>query len=370
VQKLHLSPYAGDAFHQAPLILPFFYPIYESQFITQTVFVVLDILCAFMVAEIVALWQVEHRRKNSSASAQARIKSATDLFLERDNLPQMAALLYLFNPFVLFSCLGMSTLIFSNLAILCALYFALSGNLVLWTFSLAVATYMSIYPIVLIFSLSSLYKSNKSLYTAFPLFLVFLGTLLGLSFLLLNSWDFLRDFYGFTLLVSDLTPNIGLFWYFFTEVFKHYQNFYLFAYQYHAFLYAVPLFIRLPNHPMVQFWANVAIIAAFKSYPAIGDIGLQVALIPLIFDEIKGNRYGFIVVIVGVFVSVLAPIFWSMWIYQGTGNANFYYAINLALTLAQVMFIIDSIAVVLKEDYSVKKQAKSVQVEPETKKNL
>lgn len=70
----------------------------------------------------------------------------------------------------------------------------------------------------------------------------------------------------------------------------------------------------------------------------------------------QGNRYGFIVVIVAVFVSVLAPIFWSMWIYQGTGNANFYYAINLALTLAQVMFIIDSIAVVLKEDYGVKKQ--------------
>lgn len=133
---------------------------------------------------------------------------------------------------------------------------------------------------------------------------------------------------------------------------------------------------------MVQFWANVAIIAAFKSYPAIGDIGIQVALIPLVFDEIKGeenrifeliitgNRYGFIVVIVGVFVSVLAPIFWSMWIYQGTGNANFYYAINLALTLAQVMFIIDSIAVVLKEDYAVKKQVKRFQFSSLARRNL
>lgn len=109
---------------------------------------------------------------------------------------------------------------------------------------------------------------------------------------------------------------------------------------------------------MFLVWANLAIIATFKSYPAVGDIALQIAFLPLIFDLIRGNRYVYIVAIVGVFSMVLAPIFWLMWIYQGTGNANFYYAINLVTTMAQVFFIIDSVSVVLKGDYLEKKGLK------------
>jgi phosphatidylinositol glycan class U len=60
-----------------------------------------------------------------------------------------------------------------------------------------------------------------------------------------HSWDFLWDTYGFVLLVSDLSPNIGLFWYYFTEIFKHFQKFYVFSFQYHVFLYAIPLYLRL-----------------------------------------------------------------------------------------------------------------------------
>jgi len=100
-------------------------------------------------------------------------------------------------------------------------------------------------------------------------------------------------------------------------------------------------------------------IAAFKSYPVIGDIAIQVALLPLVINQIKGNKYGFSIAIVAIFVSVLAPIFWMMWIYQGTGNANFYYAINLVSTLAQVMFIMDSLSAVLRDDYTSKKQLKT-----------
>ena len=40
---------------------------------------------------------------------------------------------------------------------------------------------------------------------------------------------------------------------------------------------------------MFLLWINIAIIAAFKSYPAVGDIALQMVFLPLIFDEIKGN---------------------------------------------------------------------------------
>lgn len=109
---------------------------------------------------------------------------------------------------------------------------------------------------------------------------------------------------------------------------------------------------------MLLVWLSVSVMAAFKSYPAVGDVLLQVALIPLISNEIKGSRYGVLAATVALFVSVLAPIFWTMWIYEGTGNANFYYAINLVSTMAQVFFITDSLALVLKNDYLLKKKNK------------
>jgi hypothetical protein len=34
-------------------------------------------------------------------------------------------------------------------------------------------------------------------------------------------------------MVPDLTPNVGLFWYFFMEIFDHFKSFFLFIFQYH-----------------------------------------------------------------------------------------------------------------------------------------
>lgn len=44
----------------------------------------------------------------------------------------------------------------------------------------------------------------------FILFAISAGGLLYVSFELLGSWNFLRETYGFTLLVEELTPNIGM----------------------------------------------------------------------------------------------------------------------------------------------------------------
>ena len=38
--------------------------------------------------------------------------------------------------------------------------------------------------------------------------------------------------------------------------------------------------------------------------------------------------------------SFLAPVFWHLWIYAGSANANFFFAITLAYSTAQVFIII------------------------------
>lgn len=37
--------------------------------------------------------------------------------------------------------------------------------------------------------------------------------------------------------------------------------------------------------------------------------------------------------------SFLAPVFWQLWIYAGSANANFFFAITLAYSTAQVFII-------------------------------
>jgi phosphatidylinositol glycan class U len=42
-----------------------------------------------------------------------------------------------------------------------------------------------------------------------------------------------------------------------------------------------------------------------------------------------------------LFVAVLAPVNWYFWVYQGSGNVNFYYATTLVYNIAHVVLIVD-----------------------------
>ena len=48
-----------------------------------------------------------------------------------------------------------------------------------------------------------------------------------------------------SLTVQDLTPNIGLHWYFFIEMFDHFRNFFILVFQAHLACYAIPVCLKL-----------------------------------------------------------------------------------------------------------------------------
>ncbi len=153
---------------------------------------------------------------------------------------------------MIINCLGMSTISFSNLGIYLSIYFALTSFKNNMEFNFSKLHHRSIYILHLqhciqhlllilphssIISTHSTLKSRKSklgftsknfdifqsLFGTLLFFGIFLGTFLYASFTLGNSWNFLQQSFLFPLWVSDLTPNLGLFWYFFTEVFKQYK---------------------------------------------------------------------------------------------------------------------------------------------------
>ena len=84
--------------------------------------------------------------------------------------------------------------------------------------------------------------------TVMTTFAITLGTIYYLSYLVMgNSWTFMYSTLGFTLAVPELTPNMGLFWYFFTEMFEHFRVFFVCTFQINCFVYVYPLASRLKN---------------------------------------------------------------------------------------------------------------------------
>jgi len=52
---------------------------------------------------------------------------------------------------------------------------------------------------------------------------------------------FIHSIQSLRLAVPDLSPNVGLFWYFFIEMFDVFRTFFLVLLQAHVFVYALPV---------------------------------------------------------------------------------------------------------------------------------
>lgn len=96
--------------------------------------------------------------------------------------------------------------------------------------------------------------------------------------LLKNSLCFMLN----SLNIPDLRPNVGLFWYFFTEMFEHFRTLFVCAFQLNAsLLYVAPLSLRLHREPLLLATSLTALAAIFRSYPSVGDVGFYLALLPM-----------------------------------------------------------------------------------------
>jgi phosphatidylinositol glycan class U len=106
--------------------------------------------------------------------------------------PITVAALYLFNPLTILSCISKSTLIFTNLSIAMALLSALKYKRNASMFWVALASYLSFYPAMLVPALLLILKSPRPMIS-------FAGCLLALfvfSRLFIGSWDFIQATYG------------------------------------------------------------------------------------------------------------------------------------------------------------------------------
>lgn len=82
------------------------------------------------------------------------------------------------------------------------------------------------------------------------MFVAFCVVILGACWLTTSpSWGFLRAAVGGQLLCEDLTPNAGLYWYFFAEIFPRFRGFFLVLFLSQPYVYVLPVVLRLGMFP-------------------------------------------------------------------------------------------------------------------------
>jgi phosphatidylinositol glycan class U len=183
-----------------------------------------------------------------------------------------------------------------------------------------------------------------------------LAVLLGMSFVLTgNSWQFLERTYGIQLTLTDLSPNVGLWWYFFIEMFDSFRGFFLSVFWLHLASYVGGLCIRLRTQPLAVLTILTGIFSIFKPYPSIADASLFLAMIPLYAHIYPLMRYTFVAPATLMYASFLGPAFYHLWIYAGSGNANFFYAITLVWCLGQSLLVTDLTFAVLRDEWETER---------------
>ena len=230
------------------------------------------------------------RIAESQLSGNERLFQSPRRNVRWDSLAVSAA--YLFNPLTVASCLGRPSIVFTNLAVLVAVSTAIDGRSRNAMVALALAAYLSLNPVLLLPPLLLLthdIKHSKQPGTnpkhyaqQIAVFVGTLAVLLFLSYGITNgSWEFLASTYGNHLLLVDLTPTIGLWWYFFIEMFDSFREFFLGVFWLHLVSYVGGLCLRLRRQPLFVLTTMLGLFAIFKPYPGVSDASLYLALIPL-----------------------------------------------------------------------------------------
>lgn len=67
------------------------------------------------------------------------------------------------------------------------------------------------------------------------------------------------------------------------------------------------------------------------------------------------TRYVFLACSALLYASFLGPAFYYLWIYAGSGNANFFYAITLVWSLGLTLVVADVIFAVLRDEWEAER---------------
>lgn len=353
-----INGYDGGVNHHPPLLVGFLYMFKESlpsnlfPVFINFLYAVIDVVIALRLVKL-NIWYNEY---NSTRRQSKLSKLSNELILS----------FYLFNPILILTNLAHSTLIFTSFFLIESLHQLVTNkNLLRPMICLALASYLSFTPLYLIFpilALSSKVLNSQQVYVkGVVVFIASIGLLLLFSAILTLSFEFINQCYGIIIRFDKIQPNIGLWWYFFTEMFDFFTPFYIGVFNLFEFIFILPISIRLYEYGNPKIVVGDLFLAVFlcyiwlsftKSYPTIGDLGLGISLSPIFCSTIFPHcKLIYITGITLIISLLLSPIFYYCWIVLGNGNSNFFYSINLIWGGVHILILIDFIWAKLVSDY-------------------
>ncbi|KAK9103399.1 hypothetical protein Sjap_020653 [Stephania japonica] len=393
LKQSSMSPYAGSMYHGSPLLLSLLGPLTAKRFEGQPSHIACSLL--FVVADLITAMLIR--------TTGQYLQSAYSQSLKHLNLMKhleasvchpagdIAALIYLWNPLTFAACVGSSTSPIENMIVALSLYGACLGLSPLAAFGWVAATHLSLYPAILLIPVILLlgygpdspprklfvgrnFSSNgyESLpqtchFSWRPVVYFILWASIWSSFVLVlcsislmqygGLFEMFRRTYGFILAIEDLSPNIGVLWYFFAEVFDFFRDFFLIVFHVNILFMILPLAMRLNHRPCFLAFVYIAISSMLKSYPSVGDSALYLALLGWFVNELADMKCSFFLLCGYVGVTLLSPVMHNLWIWRGTGNANFYYATAMAYACLQIILVVESVSAMLQHDRKMRKQS-------------
>lgn len=399
--------YNGGVFHQSPILLLFFKAVQNSGIPFHIIFILADLLAAICIHAIadnlsakVVVNTGEKKKaiqegKDLDEASNPKLSQSPDSYQPQTSIAAWAVTaVYFFNPFTLLGSIAQSTSIFTNTLIIASITAAVVWKRpLLAILLLALATTLSLYPICLLPPLISCalapndvknvpssipsyildiqnqedkgknfsQVSRKRSISAWALmvgaYVLYVIGFIYSSYVIAGSWKFLESTYMTVIFVQDLTPNIGLWWYFFVEMFSFFRNFFISVFQLFAAAFSIPMTIRLHSYPLFALTTIVGIVTLFRSYPEISDLGLYLSLLALFRPVLDRIKYSLPVGFALLYSVALAPTFYHLWIYLGSGNSNFFYAITLVYALGITIAISDTMWAALRLEYDGGKNA-------------
>ncbi|KAF9236357.1 PIG-U-domain-containing protein [Melanogaster broomeanus] len=333
-----VDPYVGGVFRHSPLLLSLFSTVLPP---LPVVWAMSDITGAWALLRI---WRARQRVRKGSSS--------------RDSL---VAAVYLLNPYLLLPSLALSTSTFENTVVLLTFMLASEGKQSPALLALALSTHLSISTFIIVLPVLMLLLTSPVSQLASPRpfvgtsvrsagkyaseFVAYWLVLFGAASVMAGGrWGWVRETWvqGLYLDSPGLDPNAGLWWYFFTEMFDHFRPFFLMVFSVHLMIYILPICIKFQHDPLYASFLLVGILGTFKAYLTLADPGLFLSMFVLFPEVYPYLRHPIVTTLLHVHASPLLPLFHALWVTEGRGNANFYYAASLVMGVAGGAGVVDA----------------------------
>ncbi|KAF7314486.1 hypothetical protein MKEN_00921600 [Mycena kentingensis (nom. inval.)] len=335
--KNGVDPYSGGVFRHSPLFLALFSTVLPtSRTLSSVIWTLSDAIGAWALVEI---WRARQRAIQTS----------------RDGLVAAA---YLFNPYLFLPTLALSTCTFENTLGLLALMFAAKGAVSPALLAAAILLQLSLSSILLVAPLVLLLASSPVSQLASPRAFARNGKKVGLlvaeytayasvlalaSSLVSGGSAWIPQTWGANITLPDLTPNVGVWWYFFTEMFDHFRPFFLMVFSVHLIIYIAPVCIKFQYDPLYAAFILVGVLGTFKAYPTMADPGLFISMFAIFPELFPYLRHPIVSALLHLHAALLMPLFHHLWLGQGTANANFFYATTLVFACANGAALTDAL---------------------------